>query len=186
MNPRRTLCAMAVLACLAIVSTAQVSSPNAAGDDGPTWDRYRVLVERNIFLRSRTKPQPPSTSREVVRVVRDPDADWVLIGTVRQGSVAAAFIENIATGEVHRAVVNDAVGTGRITTINLDGVTYSRNETNTPIAIGQNLNGAAPSAASEAPTLSGGGQDTAAQPSDNDTAAILERMRRQRQQELNQ
>jgi len=191
MSLSRAKLALVVSACLVVVSMAQQSSPRPADDNGPTWDRFRVLVDRNIFLRSRTRPRPPGRDQSTPsRVVRDPNADLVLVGTTQQGSAAIAFIENIRTGEVRRVTVNEAVGTGRITAITLDDITYSLDGVDTEIAIGRALGRAASAIAgvapTEAPTLAGAAAATPGESSDADTTDILERMRRQRQQELDQ
>ncbi len=198
MNGRTLLYGLAVLATIVIASAAQTSKPESQdpGAPGrPTWDSFRVLTERNIFLRDRARPSRPSRStddrvREVV--VRDSDEDLILTGTVCQGSVAMAFIENVRIGEIERLYVGDNVGKGKITGITLDDIEYVRNGTTTKIEIGQNLRGSItittslPSTAATMPAENGSGESGSKPgPSPDNTSSILERMRQKRQQELN-
>jgi len=177
-----------MIATVAAASLAQEPKREAQGESKPEWDNFRVLVERNIFLRDRAIARPRSSSREPQQaIVRDPDEDLVLTGTVRQGQLAVAFVENTRSGRVQRAWAGDAVGSGKISAITLDDVEYVRNGTTKKIEIGRSLGSSSstqPADTSQPTIPKSGTSDTADTASNGDAASILERMRRRRQQEL--
>ena len=186
MNARLML---VVLATIAMASPGQSSKPDAPGDSGPKWDSFRVLIERNIFLRDRASARPRPSSQGPQRViVRDPDEDLVLTGSVRQGQVAVAFIEDVRSGRVQRLWAGDAVGSGRISAITLDDIEYVRNGTTTKIEIGRSLGGSPATPPITAATQPARSRSEASGIADEapggDAASILERMRLRRQQEL--
>ena len=186
MNARLML---VVLAAIAMASPGQVSKPDAQGGSTPKRDSFRVLVERNIFLRDRESARPKRDSRIPQRVVvRDGDEDLVLTGLVRQGQVAVAFVENVRNGRVQRLWAGDPVGSGRISAITLDDIEYVRNGATKKIEIGRSLGRSAATSPTTAATQPAGSKSETSSITDEtsggDTAAILERMRRRRQQEL--
>ena len=112
----------------------------AAGGAG-SWDKYRLLTERNIFLRDRRRP---STGRPAPRGPIEPlDSDryLVLTGTVNYGDEFVAFFEDTRAGKTVRTRVGKTIGNGTLKAITLRGVEYDRRGTVTKIAIGRTLTG---------------------------------------------
>lgn len=179
---------LAVLVVVTVTLSAQESQPTPPDDRESGWAGFRVLTERNIFLRDRAGPRPGASSGSPrTAVVRDPYEDHVLTGAVRHGVVAIAFVEDVRTGDVKRLREGDVVGDWKIRAISLNGMEYSREGTTRKIEIGQSLAGwsaALPAAAASTAAEAGKRSTSAAQPSDNSTASVLERMRQRRQQEL--
>ena len=129
----------AAIAALAIAAISPL--PAQTGPDN-SWGEYRVLVERNIFLRDRRRPQPRGPSlRPAEPVVRDSDRDIVLIGVGRHDGEFVAFFENTATRITIRVAAGQAVGKGKVQAITLDGVDYERDGAVTRIDIGYGLGG---------------------------------------------
>lgn len=201
---RRTLLPAARLLTAAVAASALAIAlpPRAATGQDRSWDRYRVLVERNIFLRDRRPARPRGSSRPIQRVVRDSDRDIVLTGIGRRDGETVAFFENTATGVTTRTSVGQAVGKGRARSITLDVVDYERDGSVSRIEIGYALQGgrfvretvaAGPPATTRPGEPSGSTTGPAAEtrpaPSGSDTktsdiADILKRMRQRREQEL--
>jgi hypothetical protein len=116
--------------------------PAANGRDD-SWDDYRVLVERNIFLRDRRRWRPravPST-RPVRRSSRDLDDDIALTGVARRDGVFVAFFEDVRSGITFQIRAGQAVGQGKAVAISLDGVQYQRGEATRRIGVGRTLTG---------------------------------------------
>ncbi len=208
---RRTLLPRAGVfaAAIAALVLAAGSALPAETDAGDSWDRYRVLVERNMFLRNRRPPRPPGQSGGQTVVVRDSDRDIILTGISRRDDEYVAFFENTATGLTRRIRTGQAVGKGKIGSITLDGVEYERDGAVTQIEVGRSLTGTyvvrattRPAATQSAGPLSGR-QEPATQPAetttdssaappaappegggDSDVTDIEEQMRRRREQEL--
>jgi hypothetical protein len=220
---------------------AGAASPPASlpGAQPARLEDYRVLWERNLFLRNRARPP----SSRPAPIAATPPADTgdsriVLTGIIRQGEDYVAFFEDTRTGKTATLQVGAPVGRGQLTTITMDAVHYTCAGNTTKIAIGSTLAGAAaslpkpaaptstaatappaapaaptpatataaagaataaagaaPAAASPAPATDASAQTqaapfpgTAAPPGDTKdggAAAILERMRQRREQELN-
>ena len=179
-----------------LIAAALTASGQPAPDAEPR-ERYRVLVERNIFSRSRRAPQgppPPVSTRPAAVVVDDADKYLVLTGASK-GDGEIAFIEDTRTGQTTRVRTGDAVGKGKIVTITLRHIEYEREGQIGKIEIGSNLAGSAGSAMPAAtgpstqPAEAADGADPAtdeARPpgaAPGGANAVLEQMRRRRQQQ---
>ena len=155
----------------------------------PSWDRYKVLTENNIFLRDRARARPREQSIAPVPV-RAPERDFVLMGIVRRDSGCIAFVEDMRNGETLRVRSGDIFANGQITDITLDGLVYRKDDQTRDIEIGNTLGEASSLSAptAPAPTAASTGAEgsvapgtTAASP---DERAILERLRQRREKEL--
>jgi hypothetical protein len=196
----------AAIAGLVLAAGSPLPAENGEGD---SWDRYRVLVERNMFLRNRRPPRSRDPSAGPTMPVRDSDRDVILTGIVRHGDEYFAFFENVATGLTRRIRAGQAVGKGRIRSITLDGVEYDREGAASQIEVGRSLAGtyvvrattrpaatqpAGPPSGPEEPATQPAGPTTdssAAPPAappegagGSDAMDIEEQMRRRREQEL--
>ncbi len=154
-----TIAAAALLAGSALpAATATQRSP----------DRYRLLVERNIFLRNRRAPRPPRTQRTET-VVRDSDAETALTGVARRGGQFVAFFENSRTGALSKARVGERIGKGTVKAIAIDGIEYEREGRLRQVSLGRSLAGvavvrqvaAAPPTSSSVPAPPAGGAEVA-------------------------
>jgi len=131
-----------LLSLLAVLPA--VVSARAAGERDDSWEKYRLLVDRNIFLRyrrRRTTYRPPTT-RPAPRRPRDSDQDIVLTGIGNRDGQTVAFFEDTVSEATVRARAGEAVGRGRIRSIWLDGVEYERDGRTTRIEVGRTLQGA--------------------------------------------
>lgn len=169
------------------------------------WDRYKVLVQRNMFSKERGRP------REEVRVERKRDvpppprieSDLVLIGVVQKDGAPAAIVENRVSGKIVTVKPGDSIGAGAIKVISLDSIDFEIDGILSVIKIGSTLAGTAPKSltvtAPEANHAPGGTETPAATSTASTPAAngapptgtgasggesVLERMRRKRQEEL--
>ena len=171
------------------ITLAQDSS---GANETDSWDRYRVLSERNIFVRDRgvlseSRPVPEQTAR----AIDDDDSDRYLLltATVQRGRESIAFVEDTRSGETIKVRPGDPIGKGKLVKITLDYIEYEREGNNTTqIEIGSSLAGLTVSPVSIA-TAAPPESDVSTDPSrpanatDGDTSAILEQMRRRREQE---
>ena len=179
-----------------LIAVALTANGQPAPDAEP-GERYRVLVERNIFSRSRRAPQGPPApvaTRPAGVAVDDTDQYLVLTGASK-GDIEIAFIEDTRTGQTTRLRTGDAVGKGKIVTITLRNIEYEREGQIAKIEIGSNLTGSTVSAMpaatgpstqpAEAADGAGPATDKAPPPSAAPGGAIsvLERMRRRRQEQ---
>jgi len=121
-----------------------VSAASAATDKADSWDRFRVLVERNMFLRNRRLPRPPQVGR-AAPPADSPERQVVLTGTALCGTEFVAFFEDIRTGKTLRARAGGAVGAGKLKAVTLNGVEYETGGKATKIEIGWSLIGEAAS-----------------------------------------
>ena len=120
---------------------APASSVAPAAGGAASWEKYRLLTERNIFVRDRRRP---STGRYAPRGPAEPintDRYLVLTGTVNYGDEFIAFFEDTRAGKTVRARVGKTIGNGTLKAISLRGVEYERSGTVTKIAIGCTLTG---------------------------------------------
>jgi len=153
---RRTL---TVWLLVLLPGMAAAASPPAAPPSGQSaqWESYRVLSERNIFLRNRARPSSSyraPTPAPATPVADSGDTRIVLTGIIQQGGDHLAFFEDTRTGKTTTVQAGDPLGKGRLTTITLDSVQYTCDGKATQIAIGSNLAGTAASPPKPATTPS--------------------------------
>jgi len=177
------------LGALGLLIAVVLSASGQPAPDAGSWDRYRVLVERNIFVRDRRAPQEdrPVSPPPVITV--DTDGYLVLTG-VAQRDRGIAFIEDTRTGQTARVRTGDAIGKGKVVKITLSHIEYQRDGRIVKIEIGSNLAGSTVSnmpvttspATEPAAAIDGNGPPSTAP---SGAADILERMRQRRQQQTN-
>jgi hypothetical protein len=150
---RRTLAAwlLALLPGLAAAAPPPAGPPAApappavaapAAQPGQ-WESYRILSERNIFLRNRSRPSSGRAAPSAHAVVSNGDDRIVLTGIIQQGQDYLAFVEDTRTGKTAMAQVGDTLGRGRLAAVTLDAIQYTCDGKTARIAIGSNLTGAA-------------------------------------------
>lgn len=195
------------------VVESNVPKPKA-DESAATWERYKVLSQRNMFSKNRGRSQEESRRerererpRDVPAAPRE-ESSIVLIGVVQKDGVPAAILENRSSGKIQTVLKGAAIGAGTIKTISLDSLDFDCDGILHVIKVGQTLAGTAPSSITvTAPTTttasgsaSGGTISTttapattapAGSPASGPAAApsgggdsVLERMRRRRQEEM--
>jgi len=171
------------------------------------FDRFKVLVQRNMFSKERGRPREESKrerKREAPPVPRI-EADLVLIGVVQKDGLPAAIVENRVSGKIVTLKPGDSIGAGVAKVISLDSIDFEADGILHVIRIGSTLAGTAPktittvsetpAAATPAPngtalpspltsTTTSTGPAAPASPAGSAGESVLERMRRKRQEEL--
>lgn len=155
----------------------------------PAWERYRVIVDRNIFLRERNGRRTadlfgsipggattaPSTQPLLASDVRQ---RYVVTGTVLVGAERLVFIEDSTTGATSRVKPGESVGGTRVRSVGLDHVIVDSGEDGRRVAIGETLGGGASILPAPTTGPAPGGASSSSE------AAILERLRARREKEL--
>jgi len=146
---------IALLASL-LPAAATAAQPANAPAIAPTdsWDRYRVLSERNVFLKNRWRPA--EFERRYVAPAPTPaetdEQSMVLTGVVQQRDEWVAFVEDSRTGRTTRARAGQTLGAGTVAAITIDGIDYYRGDDHKTIAVGQNLAGLTTTLQTSTPT----------------------------------
>ena len=176
-----------------LVLPGALAAVAASSTDDParrtvSWDRYRVLSERNIFARDRGRrpTNRPVSSQPAIAI--NPDKYLALTGIGQDGREGVAFVEDTRSRKTVRVRTGDPIGQGRLVKITLDYVEYQCKGSTTRIEIGSRLDGSRVSVVptTTAPSTQPGAAVAASRPgdaTDAGIAAILERMRRRREQE---
>lgn len=182
-----------------VILAALVAAEPSDAPDGRDWSAYEIIVERNIFSRTRgQRRQAPQAeggpSRPVV--VPNPESYFVLKGIVRQNAAYIAFVEDTRDGQVLRVRQGDDVARGTVKNLTLDALEYQIDDRTVSVELGYNLEGGFGTAAvsvddwydlSQTAAPSDGPEDTAEPPAPTgDEADILRQLMERRQQELNQ
>jgi len=177
-------------ALLAFMISAQLAASEARTEPPPQqngWDRYKILIQRNIFSKDRGRPREERRSEDRGKEKETPpppkpEADITLIGILEKDGKLAAFFENAKTGLIQSAASGDSIARGKIGGITLDRIEYVYDGATVTVAIGNNLEGAAGSKSSGAPQSTSPSSGGNTGPSDAN--ALLERMRKKRQEEM--
>ena len=181
--------AMAALAS-AVVLTAAAARCREAGEDPGSWDRYKVIVERNIFLPERSRAAQKPTAPVVQRRLQ---SEVFLAGVATRGDERVAILEDRRARTTSRLRVGDETPRGRITSITLDHIVCEKDQESCEVKVGARVESVSSEeaageeqAGSEADSTTEG--ENRARPSDETDGSsgdILERMRQRRQRELN-
>jgi hypothetical protein len=176
----------------ASLPAAVAADPNAPASPN-SWESFDVILKRNIFSRSRMPYRERPAVQETPRVMRNPEAYYMLKGVVQEDDQFIAFIEDTQSGSVLRLKQGDSVARGTIKTVTLDGIEYQMEDKTTVVRLGLDLEGgygtmttgqmvdlvtSAPSPSSSA--------SPSAPASGGDTSDILKRLMEQRKQQLGQ
>ena len=104
----------------AAVAGGQGAAVRPAEDANASWDSYRVLMTRNIFMQDRSRPPAPTAapSRSTYYAPPPPAAPGAqralaLTGIAQSGPKRVAFLEDTRTGDIVRAFPGDASLTGK-------------------------------------------------------------------------
>ena len=122
----------------AAAPTGASTAPSNAAVTG--WDSYRVLSERNMFVRNRGRPQ---RDRGAMRAAppENPDERLMLTGIIQQGGEYVAFFEDTQTRKTTTVQAGASVGRGCLTAIALDAVQYTCDGAATKVLVGSSLTG---------------------------------------------
>jgi hypothetical protein len=173
-------------------ASQQAPAPSSQQRPPEYRERYSVLVERNIFLRNRSRPpvRTPSTNPSGgsgSQGTRRPEQSFLLTGIVLEEGRRIAFIENTSAGTTERLAVGAAVAGGKIVEVDFHHLEFeSASGQRSKVEIGKTLAGGERSGGG-----GGGGEVAGTQPSDTSapvdpSKANLtpeERLRLKRQQE---
>jgi len=133
---RRVTAALAAVGALGLLAPALI-----AADGNEPFESYRILVDRNIFVRNRRPPMPDRPDRRPTEYRAPTAPRLVLTGTARSGDSIIAFFENSRTGDTRRVSVGKTLGEAVIQAITLDGAVIQDGETTRTIRIGSDLSG---------------------------------------------
>ena len=148
--------------------SAKAPAPNRAGAPDTSWDRYRMLSERNIFSRNRSAA--PAASPALSRPPEVPQNQFVLTGVLQVGGEGIAFFEDARTRATVKVSAGHALGAGKVTAVTPTGVEYELDGATRTVAIGENLTRAPAALPADAATKATG-LESAPASSQGNTAA---------------
>jgi hypothetical protein len=168
------------------------STPTARPDP---WQKYEIILSRNIFSRQRAPVRPRDERREPEKVVvPNPESYFLLKGVVQENDTFIAFVENTQGGGVLRLHAGDRVARGTIKALSLDSIEYELESQTITIKLGYDLEGRYGTTVttgelpdlSELPAPAVPQQPAQTPPPSGDEAEILRRLMEQRKQQLGQ
>ncbi|MCE5327725.1 MAG: hypothetical protein LLG01_15070 [Planctomycetaceae bacterium] len=189
----RTWIVLAMAAAAALPAAAPVPATQSASAPSVrpkrSLDDYRLIVDRNIFSRDRTRrTYGAARSNAVPAAVQAAPRQrhLVLTGVALQGVAPMAFFEDSLDGQTLWVQLGTPIAHGVLAEISLDSVTYRSSAGDRAIAIGEDIEGipvTLPAATTQSASAPAGAaaELPASSGSDND---VLQRMRLRRLQEL--
>lgn len=146
--------ALAILFSLAFALPARAEGdsapppgpPNAERTDQAFYERYAIIVERNIYSKNRPHVfrRPGAVAAQDVRREAPPpplERSFVLTGIVSEREVHTAFVEDVRSGATSKVKAGDAVARGRVAEVGLDHLVYDADGRKARIELGQDLAG---------------------------------------------
>ncbi len=182
------------IAAIVVLMLCMCGSSGAGEAPQSSWDRYKTIVDKNVFSRNRG----PRMRREMPVVTEEyrPERNIKLTGIVQQDGEYIAFLEDTRAQKTTRVRAGESVLSGRVKSIELDKIEYEAGDATTVVTIGERLDSstAAVSAGGDTATAAAPATETVTQeaaPSGSTAglegaAAIMERLRQRRQKELGQ
>ncbi len=121
---------------------ARTGSAPARGTSEASWDKYRVVASRNIFLRDRSHPAAVRpTGNEDRQPAGQTGSSLVLTGIGQSGALRMAVLEDPRAEKVVQAVAGEIIEGGCVIEVGMDGIVYERRGVTRRIALGQDLSG---------------------------------------------
>jgi hypothetical protein len=115
-------------AVIAFAASSSLSAPTTAPARGSYKD-YAVIVEKNIFMRDRSRTlytpgSRPSYSPTTQHFTKSLEETLVLTGIVFEDGEYHAYVEDTSADKIQRLAGGDDVAHGKITGIEIDAVLY--------------------------------------------------------------
>lgn len=155
------------------------------------WDKYEVIMERNMFSRQRGPRQRPQSEDRPEVVVPNPESYFKFNGVVQEDGTFIAFVEDTRSGTVLKLREGDQVARGVIKTLTLDSLEYQMPERTFTIQLGFDLEGGRGAVTmdelmeySETTAAAPTGEAAGTEAPTGEAADILQQMLQRRQQEL--
>lgn len=108
------------------------NSSNSAPTTKPTsnFRDYEVVIEKNIFMRDRSRPvyrpgSRPTTTAPTQHFTKSLEEQLVLTGIVFEDGEYHAYVEDTSADKILRLAGGDDVAHGKITQIEIDAVQYT-------------------------------------------------------------
>lgn len=124
-----------------LLSLSAIVAMGETEEGTKSWDDYRIITERNIFSRNRTKAVQSSMSRRQTVAVTPEQSYYTLRGITRQSDSFISFLEDSRTMDVEKFRKGESIGEGTISEITLDYISYNSGEETIKVEIGMNLEG---------------------------------------------
>lgn len=188
MKPVITASRIAIVGVALLANAVPALSAEAGRDAQSFWGKYGLVVQRNIFSRTRTAPsmRPPSVPSS--GGPSRPEQAFVLTGIIREevGDGCVAFIEDRRAGTTLKVPLNGTVAQGKIVKVDFSGVEYEAAGQRIKVMIGDSFAGGPPSAASFSGTSSPSSSTTSGSSTESagGNSDIAERMRQRRMAEM--
>jgi hypothetical protein len=180
---------LALGGAICIAATSSSNTPTASTSRESYSDRYGVVTDNNVFVRDRRRSSRRSGS-STNPTSRPIEESLVLTGIVIEDQGLRAYVENTDTHNVMRLSPGDAIGRGKVDSIQIDAFDYDRNGEHSWVEVGNDLTGQAARLPDTSSSLFSTTGPSATQPSGppidpNDPNLTFEqKMKLRRQQEL--
>jgi type II secretory pathway component PulC len=118
-------------------TAATTTSPSEIAATPPFPKDYDLLLKRSMFMRG-----PPKPDKSAGGNAQSPEGNFGLRGVGVQDGQFVAIIEESSSKSSKSVKQGESVATGKIKSIDIDGMVYEGGGKTTKVAIGQNLLGA--------------------------------------------
>ncbi|MEJ2701797.1 MAG: hypothetical protein P8Z79_05085 [Sedimentisphaerales bacterium] len=106
-----------------------------------SWEKYQIILQRNIFSRQRGPIRRMREERPRPVVTRNPESYLVLKGIVQEDDTFIAFIEDTRTNTALKYHAGDSVARGLVKNFTLDSIEYQLEDKTAQVTIGHDLEG---------------------------------------------
>jgi hypothetical protein len=131
-----------LLGCIVTIWSQPGLSQDTETAKQDTWEKYQIIIRRNIFSRQRG-PRVDLSQRQRIDTPPPPNPEsyHLLKGIVQENGVFIAFIENTQRGQIFKVREGDSIARGNVKNFNLDTIEYHFEDRIVKVAIGKDLEG---------------------------------------------
>lgn len=188
-----------IILAFILLFNAVTAAEDESSKAGLSWEDYKIISTRNIFSRNRMPESIPTfsgPSQVPVRELKE-ESYLVLRGIIKKDGRFVAFVEDNRTNRIKKVLKNDEIGNGKISDITIDFISYKLEDNTIKVKTGMSLEGQAagmmPARSSEFGipqqqdflNFSSEPQtDVKVTPQNEDSNAILQRLKERRKKEL--
>lgn len=128
-----------------VLSKTDETQPSPAVESNKTeqdsWNRYQIILQRNIFSRQRGPVRQRRTIQARPVITRNRESYLILKGVVQQDSTFIAFVEDTQSNSMLRLGEADSVARGIVKNFTLDSIEYQLKEKTITVTVGRDLEG---------------------------------------------
>lgn len=124
-----------------VEKTQSSSAAQSDKTEQNTWEKYKIILQRNIFSRQRGPVRQKRVAQSRPIITRNPESYLILKGIVQEDGKFIAFVENSQSESVFKLYEGDSIARGIVKNFSLDSIEYQIEDKTISVTLGRDLEG---------------------------------------------